>query len=169
MNNNVTKSLSILALSGIIASCGQEQPAEPELSFEESLQQQLIQAQAGDVINIPAGTHEITRSLSLNVSGVTIKGEGIDSSILSFKNQIQGAEGLLVNADDFVIADLAIEDTAGDALKINESNNVVVRNVRTEWTGGALTTNGAYGIYPVQSSNVLIDGAVAIGASDAGI
>ena len=44
-----------------------------------------------------------------------------------------------------------------------------MRNVRTEWTGGALTTNGAYGIYPVQSTNVLIEGAVAIGASDAGI
>jgi len=41
--------------------------------------------------------------------------------------------------------------------------------VRTEWTNGADTGNGAYGIYPVQSSNVLIDGSVAIGASDAGI
>lgn len=141
----------------------------PELSFEESLQQQLIQAQPGDVIEIPAGTHDLTRSLSLNVPGVTIRGAGMNSSILSFKNQIQGAEGLLVSADDFVIEDLAIEDTVGDALKVNDSSNVTIRRVRTEWTGGALTTNGAYGIYPVQSENVLIDGAVAIGASDAGI
>lgn len=141
----------------------------PELSFEESLQQQLIQAQPGDIVNIPAGVHEMTRSLSLNVPGVTIRGAGMDASILSFKNQIQGAEGLLVSADDFVIEDLAIEDTVGDALKINESSNVTVRRVRTEWTGGSLTSNGAYGIYPVQCDNVLIDGAVAIGASDAGI
>lgn len=141
----------------------------PELSFEEALQQQLIQAQPGDIIDIPAGVHEMTRSLSLNVPGVTIRGTGMDSSILSFKNQIQGAEGLLISADDFVIEDLAIEDTVGDALKINESSNVSIRRIRTEWTGGALTTNGAYGIYPVQCDNVLIDGAVAIGASDAGI
>ncbi len=153
----------------LLAACGSDEPAIPALSFEENLQQQLIQAQAGDVIEIPAGSHEITRSLSLNVPGVTIRGAGIDTSILSFRNQIQGAEGLLVNADDFLIEDLAIEDTAGDALKINESDNVTIRNVRTEWTGGALTSNGAYGIYPVQSSNILIDGAVAIGASDAGI
>ena len=93
----------------------------------------------------------------------------MDRSVLSFKNQAQGAEGLLVNADNFTIENLAIEDTVGDAIKINESDNVVIRNVRTEWTGGPLTTNGAYGIYPVQSSNILIDGAVAIGASDAGI
>lgn len=141
----------------------------PELSFEEALQEQLIQAKSGDVISIPAGIHEITRSLSLNVSGVTLAGEGIDESVLSFKNQMQGAEGLLVSANDFVIRDLAIEDTIGDALKINESNNVQVLRVRTEWTGGPLSTNGAYGIYPVQSNNVLIDAAVAIGASDAGI
>jgi len=141
----------------------------PELSFEESLQQQFIEAKAGDVIEIPAGVHEMTRSLSLNVSGVTIRGAGIDASILSFTNQIQGAEGLLVSANDFVIENLAIENTVGDAIKINQSRNVVIRNVRTEWTGGPLSTNGAYGIYPVQSQNILIEGAVAIGASDAGI
>ncbi len=166
LSTRLVLSLSIL---GLLAACGETPPAEPELSFEESLQQQLIQAQPGDVIEIPAGVHDMTRGLSLNVDGVTIRGAGMDESILSFRNQAQGAEGLLVSADDFVIEDLAIEDTIGDALKINGSENVVIRRVRTEWTGGALTTNGAYGIYPVQSSNILIDGAVAIGASDAGI
>jgi parallel beta-helix repeat protein len=169
MNTSIIRIVSLGCIAALITACGPDQPAAPEQSFEENLQQQLIQAQPGDVIEIPAGTHELTRSLSLNVSGVTIRGSGIDNSILSFRNQIQGAEGLLVSADDFVIEDLAIEDTVGDALKINESNNVIIRNVRTEWTGGALTTNGAYGIYPVQSANILIDGAVAIGASDAGI
>jgi len=170
--NTKKRIVNFIGLAGIfllIVSCGQEDSVMPELSFEEKLQQRLIQAQPGDVINIPAGTHEITRSLSLNIPGVTIAGAGIDESILSFKNQMQGAEGLLVSANDFVIRDLAIEDTIGDALKINESDNVQVLRVRTEWTGGPLSENGAYGIYPVQSSNVLIDEAVAIGASDAGI
>ena len=167
--NKIVCFIRLASICLLIVSCGQENPVMPELSFEEKLQQRLIQAQPGDVINIPAGTHEITRSLSLNISGVTLAGTGIDESILSFKNQVQGAEGLLVSANDFVIRDLAIEDTIGDALKINESNNVQILRVRTEWTNGPLSTNGAYGIYPVQSSNVLIDEAVAIGASDAGI
>jgi len=170
--NTVSKFSSLAAtLAVALAACSEQAPTpqEPELSFEERLQQQLIQARPGDVIEIPAGTHAISRGLSLNVDGVTLRGAGMDQSILSFANQAQGAEGLLVNANDFVIEDLAIEDTVGDALKINESNNVVIRNVRTEWTGGPLSSNGAYGIYPVQSSNILIDGAVAIGASDAGI
>lgn len=169
MKLSTVRFFSIASTVVLLASCGSEEPAMPELSFEEALQEQLIQAKSGDVITIPAGVHEITRSLSLNVSGVTIAGAGINESILSFKNQVQGAEGLLISADDFVIRDLAIEDTIGDALKINESNNVQVLRVRTEWTGGPLSTNGAYGIYPVQSNNVLIDEVVAIGASDAGI
>ena len=142
---------------------------DPELSFEESLQLQLIEAQPGDTIEIPPGRHERTRSLSLTVPGVTIRGAGMDRSILSFSGQLQGAEGLLVTANDFVIEDLAIENTIGDALKINESNNVIIRRVRTEWTNGPNPENGAYGIYPVQSSHILIDSSVAIGAADAGI
>jgi len=169
MNSSMNNISLLLCTCILLASCGAEEPDMPALSFEESLQQQLIQAQPGDVIEIPAGIHNMTRGLSLNVPGVTIRGAGIDSSILSFKNQIQGAEGLLVSADDFIIEDLAIEDTVGDALKINGSTNVIIRRVRVEWTGGALSTNGAYGIYPVQSSNILIDESVAIGASDAGI
>lgn len=159
----------LAVLAGLVISCGEPVVPLPELSFEESLQQQLIEAEPGDVIEIPAGIHELTRSLSLTVSGVTLRGKGMDRSILSFKGQLQGAEGMLISADDFVIEDLAIEDTSGDALKINESNNVTISRVRTEWTNGPAETNGAYGIYPVQSSNVLIDGSVAIGASDAGI
>lgn len=171
------KTINTNTISSIIAlflvSCGEsEQPAQvatPELSFEESFQTQLIQAQQGDVIEVPAGTHNFSRSLSLTVPGVTIRGAGMNESILSFANQVQGAEGLLVTADDFVIEDLAIEDTVGDALKINESTNVTIRRVRTEWTNGPDSENGAYGIYPVQSRNILIEGSVAIGAADAGI
>ena len=126
---------------------------------------QLINARPGDVITIPEGVHAINRGLSLNVSGVTLRGLGMDKSILSFKGQVQGAEGLLVNASDFTIEDLAIEDAAGDALKINEGRNIVIRRVRTEWTNGPHEKNGAYGIYPVQAENVLLEDSVAIGAS----
>jgi parallel beta-helix repeat protein len=159
----------LCALPILLIACGDPEPEAPALPFEEQLQTRLINAVPGEVIDIPAGVHQLTRSLSLNVDGVTIRGAGMDQSILSFRDQQQGAEGLLVSADDFVIEDLAIEDTVGDALKINDSSNVTIRRVRTEWTAGPQTSNGAYGIYPVQSTNVLIDGSVAIGASDAGI
>ncbi len=143
-------------------------PAEP-VDMTKQIQTWLIEATPGSVVEIPAGVFEFERSLSLTVDGVTIRGAGMDETVLSFKNQIQGAEGLLVTASDFTIEDLAIEDSKGDALKVNEGENIVIRRVRTEWTGGPATDNGAYGIYPVQTKNVLIEESVAIAASDAGI
>ncbi|MEZ5489973.1 MAG: parallel beta-helix domain-containing protein [Gammaproteobacteria bacterium] len=156
-------------LLAVLTACGESEPPAPTITFEEELQTRLINATPGDIIEIPAGVHEFTRSLSLTVNDITLRGAGMNDSILSFKNQQQGAEGLLVSANNFAIEDLAIEDTIGDALKVNQSTNVTIRRVRTEWTGGPLSTNGAYGIYPVQSTNVLIEESVAIGASDAGI
>jgi parallel beta-helix repeat protein len=159
--------LFVLAVTG----CGQSEPPQAEVKkpFADTLRMALETASPGDVIVVPAGTHTFKRSLTLNTSGVTIRGAGMDESILSFDGQVAGAEGLLVNASDFTIEDIAIEDTIGDALKINEGSNIVIRRVRTEWTNGPATENGAYGIYPVQTENTLIEGSVAIGASDAGI
>ncbi|TPE62319.1 hypothetical protein FJQ54_06550 [Sandaracinobacter neustonicus] len=164
-------------LAALLAACGQQQPQatkgeRPVAASEqavETLLEQLVAAKPGDVIRIPAGIYSLDRSLSLSSPGVTIRGAGMDQTILSFKGQIAGAEGLLVTGGNFLIEDLAIEDSKGDALKVNGVENVIIRRVRTEWTNGPDTANGAYGIYPVQAKNVLIDGSVAIGASDAGI
>ncbi|RJG13256.1 hypothetical protein D3879_08320 [Pseudomonas cavernicola] len=162
--------LSLLAVSVLLAACGEQGKAPSTLvDFQKELQAKLIKAKAGEVIEIPAGTYQLDRSLSLKASGVTIKGAGMDKTILSFKGQKSGAEGLLVDASDFTIEDLAFEDTKGDSLKVVGGKNIVIRRVRTEWTNGPAAENGAYGIYPVQTENTLIDGAIAIGASDAGI
>lgn len=169
---NALSTVLVLGVAVLLASCSGSEGPERELlesEFQKQLQMQLIKAKPGDVITVPEGVHPINRGLSLNVSGVTLRGLGMDKSILSFKGQVQGAEGLLVNASDFTIEDLAIEDTAGDALKINEGRNIVIRRVRTEWTNGPDEKNGAYGIYPVQAENVLLEDSVAIGASDAGL
>jgi len=167
------KLFAVTALSFALAACSAQESADEmplgDQGYEEVLMAQLLDAQPGDVITIPEGKFPITRSLSLTVDGVTIRGAGMDKSILSFKGQVSGAEGLLVTASDFTIEGLAIEDTIGDALKISEGNNITIRGVRTEWTDGYKTENGAYGIYPVQTTNVLMEDNVAIGASDAGI
>lgn len=156
----------------MFAACGQkpDEPSAPgDASYQETLMAQLIDAQPGDVIEIPEGRYAFDRSLSLTVDGVTIRGAGMNKTVLTFANQMAGAEGLLVTASDFTIEDLAIEDTKGDALKISEGENIIIRRVRTEWTTGPKTENGAYGIYPVQVENLLMEDSVAIGASDAGL
>ena len=87
-----------------------------DLSYQDTLLTQLIDAKPGDVIEIPEGTYNFDRSLSLTVDGVIIRGAGMDKTVLSFKGQVSGAEGLLVTASNFTIEDIAIEDTVGDAI-----------------------------------------------------
>ena len=168
------KILMLAVAAALLAACsnGRESapaPTSQDQAFQKTLMTRLIDAKPGEVIEIPAGTYHFDRSLSLRVNGVTIRGAGKDKTILSFKGQVSGAEGLLVNASDFTLENLAIEDSKGDGLKVNEGRNITIRGVRVEWTDGPKTTNGAYGIYPVKTRNVLIEDSVAIGASDAGI
>jgi parallel beta-helix repeat protein len=143
--------------------------AEGDVAVAETLRTQLLDAKPGDVIEVPPGHFSFDRSLSLRVDGVTLRGAGHDKSVLSFKGQKAGAEGLLVNASDFTIENLAIEDSKGDGLKVNEGERITIRGVRVEWTNGPDTGNGGYGLYPVKTRNVLIEDSIAIGASDAGI
>ena len=82
---------------------------------------------------------------------------------------MSGAQGLLVTSDRVTLKDFAVTDAKGDAIKVIGAEGINMINLKTEWTGGPKTTNGAYGLYPVESTDVLIDGCVAIGASDAGI
>ncbi|MFT7140964.1 MAG: parallel beta-helix repeat protein, partial [Sulfitobacter sp.] len=147
--------VGVVLLLGACSKSGNEAVA---IDYQKQLSRQLIMAQPGDLIEIPAGTHSISRSLSLKVDGVTLRGAGMDQSILSFKNQTQGAEGFIITGDDVLLEGFAVEDTKGDGIKINECRNLIIRQVRVEWTNGPDEANGAYGLYPVQCKNVLIDG-----------
>ncbi|WP_372013481.1 parallel beta-helix domain-containing protein [Pseudoxanthomonas sp. 10H] len=172
-----TQGLLVAGLAAALAGCGDggsghvptAAVAEGDAAFADVLRQKLLDARPGDVIEVPAGRYTFDRGLSLRVDNVTLRGAGQDKSVLSFKGQKAGAEGLLVNADHFTIENLAIEDAKGDGLKINEAEHVTIRGVRVEWTGGPKTANGGYGLYPVRTRNVLIEDSIAIGASDAGI
>lgn len=142
---------------------------EPSLNAYEEIQEALILAEPGDVIRLTAGIFELEDSLSLDIDSVRIEGEGMNQTILSFKNQQSGAQGLSVTSDNVTLQDFAVQDAKGDAIKVKGVTNIKFLRVKTEWTNGPSSSNGAYGLYPVESQNVLIDGCVAIGASDAGI
>jgi len=142
---------------------------EAGADLEFRLREALLLARPGDEILVPEGTYDIHQALSISVPNVTLRGEGSSRSVLNFGGRDTGAQGILVSADAITITDLAVEDTAGDGIKIQGAEGVRLRRLRVEWTGGPSTTNGAYGIYPVQCQNVLISTSIVIGASDAGI
>jgi parallel beta-helix repeat protein len=155
--------------AGKVAAPKATREIKPGPNVQDEVQEALIKAKPGDIIQLAEGTFEFSKELSLTVPKVTVRGAGVDKTILSFKKQDTGKHGLLVTAADFTVHDLTVEDTKGDGLKVNGVENVVFRRVRARWSGEDKESNGAYGIYPVQCTNVLIEDCEAIGASDAGI
>ena len=135
---------------------------------QQRLQEALILAQPGDVVKLGAGRFTLTDGLSLDVNGVIVRGAGMEVTVLDFTGQQGAGEGLLVTSDDVTLRDFAVENSKGDGIKSKGADRIVYYRVRVEWTGGPKETNGAYGIYPVESTGVLIDGCKVSGASDAG-
>lgn len=160
---------ALAALLAAMPAAAKDITVEAGPNAQERLQEALLDARPGDTVRIGAGRFELTDGLSLDVAGVTLRGAGPDRTILSFKGQLGAGEGLLVTSDDVVLRDFAVEDTRGDGIKSKGADRIVYKNVRVEWTGGPKATNGAYGVYPVESRDVLIDGVTVKGASDAGI
>jgi parallel beta-helix repeat protein len=165
------RKLALIAGAALLATTAQARTiaVAPGGDAQETLQTALLDAKPGDVVQIAAGRYELTDGLSLDVDNVTVKGAGPDKTILSFKGQKGAGEGLLVTSDKVTVRDFAVEDSRGDGIKSKGSDQISFVNVRVEWTGGPNEKNGAYGVYPVSSTNVLIDGVVVKGASDAGI
>ena len=139
--------------------------------FESDLQLKLILAEPGDTIYLKSGMFSILGTLSMEgKNNVVIKGSGINETILDFSTQVEGAQGLsITNCKNITLEDFSVQNAKGDAIKCQYVNGITFRRIKTQWLGGPKSTNGAYGLYPLQCENVLIEHCVAIAASDAGI
>ena len=169
-------------LALFLFACSQkaEAPAEPGLpalppplsaegDFGATLQAALINAKPGDTIVMPEGTFALADPLSLDVDGVTLRGAGQNLTVLDFARQSGAGEGLLVTSDDVTLMDFAVRDTRGDGIKSKGADRITYKYLTVEWSGEPEETNGAYGIYPVESKDVLVENVTVRGASDAGI
>jgi parallel beta-helix repeat protein len=104
------------------------------------------------------------------VKGVTIKGAGIGKTIFDFSTVVGSGEGIVATStDSLLFVDFTARDTKGNGIKVIGSNGVTWRRVQTIWTNPDGHTHGAYGLYPVQSSNILIENCEVAGAADAGV
>jgi len=162
----------------VAVGCGSDDPCEGVegacIAIEagasaSEIQAALIEVPAGGTVAFAGGTYDVDTELSLDVDDVTVRGAGMNATTLSFARQTTGGQGMLVTANGFTIEDIGLEDSPGDALKVLGAQGVTIRRVRAEWTGGPSEQNGAYGLYPVQCSDVIIEDSVVEGASDAGI
>ena len=142
---------------------------QPEV--QKRIQTDMILVEDGGVVELGEGSFSISGTLSMEgKKNVTIRGKGMGKTVLNFRTQQTGAEGIRVsNGENIIIEDLSIEDAKGDCIKTMGVNGISFRRIWAGWTGKMSQKNGSYALYPVQCRNVLIEECTARGASDAGI
>jgi parallel beta-helix repeat protein len=125
----------------------------------------------GDTLVFAAGTYTFDNQLALGTAnGVSVVGAGMGKTILDFKGQKQGDDSLFAQSvQDLTFQDLTVRDSPGNASRILMVTGLTFRRVEVKWTAADNSSHGAYGLYPVQSQNVLIEDCAISGASDSGI
>jgi parallel beta-helix repeat protein len=139
------------------------------------VQTALIETPAGSTICFDPGTFRFTDQLSLGSRGMTLRGS--PTTVWDFRNQSANARnGLLVTGSAFTIEDFTIKNTPGDGVRVEGADGVTFRKLRVSWEPDALRPDdsgvgrsGAYAVYPVNSSKVLIEDCEVSGARDAGL
>jgi parallel beta-helix repeat protein len=127
----------------------------------------------GTTLVFAAGTFHFTNALTLDSqNNITIIGAGIAATILDFSGAATGAgpDGIdATNMNGLTLYNFTVQNTKANAIKVSQSQNVTIESVKTSLGPAGMTSNGPYGIYPVNVTNILIENSVAMGASDTGI
>ncbi|WP_420590626.1 parallel beta-helix domain-containing protein [Bacterioplanoides sp.] len=135
----------------------------------------LAVAKTGDTFILPSGRYNFNSTIEFNglvdnvaVSNLTFRGAGKDKTIIDASGA--AADGFLINNTNYLtFEDFGIYESNNNALKVTKSNGVIMRNMATVWETDYQASNGAYGLYPVETTNVLIEDCFVKGSADAGI
>ncbi|MFO0553739.1 MAG: parallel beta-helix domain-containing protein [Polyangiaceae bacterium] len=135
-----------------------------------TLQTALIEAASGDVVCLCPGTYSLTNEVSVTTPNLTIRGVGAtrEDVVLDFAGQTGGDDGLTATSDGFTVENFSVKNSPGNGIVVTGADGVTFRNLKVSWDAGSVTDNGAYAVYPVRSSNVLIEDTEIVGAADAG-
>ncbi len=142
---------------------------EPSDDDQTAVQEAFIELEDDQTLCLGAGDYTFTRQLTLDGDGVTIRGAGADETVFDFAEQKSGGNGILITGDGAIFEDLQVKNTPGDGIRADQVAGISFIRTSVIWDQEGSTENGAYGFYPVQSSDVLIRDSLVVGARDAGI
>jgi parallel beta-helix repeat protein len=129
----------------------------------------FVDVQPGETVCLDEGTFVLTRQATVTADDVTIRGAGPELTVLDFSGQTSGANGILIEGDGNVVEGLKVINTPGDGIRANDVDGITFRSVHVGWDTPEGLQNGAYALYPVQSTNVTIQDCKVWGARDAGV
>ena len=144
-----------------------DQPVEPRAPMTitvqpgETIQAAVDRARPGDTIEVPYGLY--TERVAIDLSDITLRGipnEKGEWPILDGEGRL--ADGVIASGNNFELANFHVRNTTDNGVLVEGATGVHLHDLFTENTG-------AYGVYPVQSTDVLIERSTATGVNDAGI
>ncbi len=126
-------------------------------------------AAEGDILCLDAGLFAgLGSEIILSVDNVTVRGAGMDETMLDFAGQTEGGNGIKIVADGVTFQDLQVKNTPGDGIRGDQVDDITFERVKVLWDDPNTDNHGAYGLYPVGCNNVSILESVVIGSRDAG-
>jgi parallel beta-helix repeat protein len=132
----------------------------------------LGEAKSGSQVCLCPGTFKVSRELDLATQGITFRGAGAaptDTVVDFATQQSMGDKSIAVTGGDFTISNMWVKNSPGDGVDVTGVTGVTFKDLKVSWDAGSATTNGAYAVYPVKCTNVLVDNVEVNGAADAGI
>lgn len=138
--------------------------------FQAQLQVRLDMAPAGAVIQLPAGHFSFAQPLVIHRSDITLRGAGAEQTVLSFRDQRSGEDGLvLTDVAGVTLEGFAIEDAQMVGVKATHSSNLILRGLRIEWTTRASTRHGWFGAHLLHCTGLMVEKNMTLGAAVAGV
>jgi parallel beta-helix repeat protein len=125
------------------------------------------------VIVLPKGSFIVSSSITVtDAEGITITGHGIEATKLDFSTAPEDDGFKFAGGNDITIRDLGVYEAPKNGIKADGVNGIHITYTSAIWEtdleeGG--DNNGAYGLYPVSSQNVLMENNYSKGSADAGI
>ncbi len=141
----------------------------PSADDDTNVQEMFLDAADGETVCLSAGTFEFTRQLTVSAKDLTIQGQSQADTILNFAKQDVGGSGIQISGDGVTIRRMTVEETPGDGIFATSVQGINFEDLTVRWMNQQNLANGAYGVYPVKSSDVVVRRVTVQGARDAGI
>jgi parallel beta-helix repeat protein len=137
------------------------EPQILQVAADETIQQAVDRAQPGDTLEIPYGIYN--QRVVIDISDFTLRGipnEAGEYPILDGEGILP--DGVVASGNNFKISHLYFRNYTDNGVIVEGVTGVHFHDLKVEKTG-------TYGVYPVQSTDVLIERVDVTGVDDAGI
>jgi parallel beta-helix repeat protein len=160
---NPARAVSAAFNTGVAAAAATAagEPQTITVQSGETIQAAVDRARPGDTVEIPYGTYH--ERVVVDISDLTLRGvpnEAGEFPVLDGRGEL--ADGVIASGNNFTVGNLRAINYTDNGFLVEGATGVHFHDLIAENTG-------TYGIYPVRSTDVLIERVTASGVNDAGI